>query len=148
MSPIATLAEPDAPASAGAVQVLALRPSAVAGLDDAAVLRLLIEVEAVGRRVDALRVALAGEVAERSRRELGRAGLAARLGCRSTVELVQRTTGASSPTVNRRIRLGAATRTSTSLTGTPVQPRFESVAAALDAGRLGFDSAAAIVDTL
>src|SRR5665647_170120 len=148
MSPIATLAEPDAPASAGAVQVLALRPSAVAGLDDAAVVRLLTEVEAVGRRVDALRVALAGEVAERSRRELGRAGLAARLGCRNAVELVQRTTGASGPTANRRIRLGAATRTSTSLTGTPVPPRFESVAAALDAGILAFDSAAAIVDTL
>lgn len=148
MSSIATLAEPDAPALAGAAQVLALRPSAVAGMDDAAVVRLLTEVEAVGRRVDALRVALAGEVAERSRRELGREGLAARLGCRNAVELVQRTTGASSPTVNRRIRLGAATRASVGLTGAPVPPRFESVAAALDAGRLGFDSAAAIVDTL
>src|SRR5665647_560399 len=114
----------------------------------AAVVRLLTEVEAVGRRVDALRVALAGEVAERSRRELGREGLAARLGCRNAVELVQRTTGASGPTVNRRIRLGAATRASVGLSGAPVPPRFESVAAALHAGRLGFDSAAAIVDTL
>src|SRR5665811_343224 len=66
----------------------------------------------------------------------------------NAVELVQRTTGASSPTVNRRIRLGAATRASIGLTGAPVPPRFESVAAALDAGLLGFDSAAAIVDTL
>src|SRR5665648_760511 len=148
MSSIATLAEPDAPALAAAAWVLALRPSAVAGMDDAAVVRLLTEVEAVGRRVDALRVALAGEVAERSRRELGREGLAARLGCRNAVELVQRTTGASGPTVNRRIRLGAATRASVGLSGAPVPPRFESVAAALHAGRLGFDSAAAIVDTL
>ena len=148
MSWIATLAELDAPAPAGAAQVLALRPSAVAGMDDAAVLRSLTEVEAVGRRVDALRLALAGEVAERSRRELGRAGLAARLGSRNAVELVQRTTGASSATVNRRVRLGAATRASIGLTGAPVPPRFASVAAALDAGRLGVDSAAAIVDTL
>jgi len=146
MSPIATL---ERPASADVLAGLALpRPAAVPGLDDAAVLRLLTEVEAVGRRVDALRVALAGEVAERSRRDLGREGLAVRLGCRNAVELVQRTTGASSPTVNRRIRLGAATRASIGLTGAPVPPRFESVAAALDAGLLGFDSAAAIVDTL
>ena len=129
-------------------RVSSVRPSEVAGLDDDAVVRLLIEVEAAGRRLDAVRAALAGEAAERSRRELGSNGLAQRLGCRNAVELVQRTTGASAVTVNRRIRLGRATRASTTLTGGALPPRFEHVAAALDAGTLPYDSACAIVDVL
>jgi hypothetical protein len=124
------------------------RPAAVRAMDDAAVLRLLTELEAFGRRIDALRAALAGEVAERSRRELGREGLAARLGCRNAVELVQRATGASAAMVNRRVRLGAATRASISPSGAVVPPTFPAVAAALDAGVLALDGAVAIVDTL
>jgi len=148
MSYFSTLAEP-MPAVADAPVGLGFpRPVEVPELDDAAVVRLLTEVEAVGRRIDALRTALAGEVAERSRRELGREGLAARLGCRNAVELVQRTTGACSATVNRRIRLGANTRASVGLSGATLPPRFESVAAALNEGTLAFDSASAIVDTL
>ena len=130
---------------AGALEI---RPSEVAGMDDDAVVRLLGEVEAVGRRVDALRVALAGEVGERSRRELGRDGLAAGLGCRNAVELVQRVTGCSGFTANRRIRLGKAVRPTTALTGEALPPRFAHVAAALDQGTLGIDAAAAIVDVL
>ena len=117
-------------------------------LDDDAVVRLLIEVEVAGRHLDAVRAALAGEAAERSRRELGGNGLAQRLGCRNAVELVQRTTGASAATVNRRIRVGRATRATTTLTGAALPPRFEAVAAAFDAGTLPYDSACAIVDVL
>ena len=128
--------------------VLGVRPSAVPRLDDVVVVRLLGEVEALGRRVDALRVALAGEVAERSRRELGRDGLAARSGCRSGVELVQRVTGASGVAVSRRIRLGRATRAAVSITGESLRPVFGQVAAGLEDGVLGVDAASAIVDTL
>jgi hypothetical protein len=148
MSAIAAVFEP---ATAGVAAWAGLgwpRLTDVPALDDDAVVRLLIEVEAAGRRLDAVRAALAGEAAERSRRELGRAGLAQRLGCRSAVELVQRTTGASAATVNRRIRVGKATRASTTLTGGATPPRFEAVAAALDAGTLPYDSACAIVDGL
>ena len=130
------------------VRVPLVRPSEVARLDDDAVVRLLVEVESAGRRLDAVRAALAGEAAERSRRELGSNGLAQRLGCRNAVELVQRTTGASTVTVNRRIRLGRATRASTTLTGGALPPTFEHVAAALDAGTLPYDGACAIVDVL
>lgn len=108
----------------------------------------LIEAEAVGRRVDALRVALAGEVAERSRRELGSESLAARRGCRTGAELVQRATGVARATALRRIRLGAAVRPGTSLTGEVLPPRFSAVAEGLARGALGVDAACAVVDTL
>lgn len=123
-------------------------PSDVRCLDDDAVVRLAGEVEALGRRVDALRVALAGELAERSRREPGRDGLAAGLGCRSAVELVQRITGCSTATANRRIRVGKAIRCTTAITGEALPARFPHVAAAMDDGVLGCDAAAAIVDVL
>jgi len=124
------------------------RPRMAARLGDDALVAALVESEAMGRRVDALRVALAGEVAERSRRELGSAGLAARRGCRNAVELVQRATGCSGASVNRRIRLGRATHAGSSITGERLPPLFEQVAQALDEGTLGCDAATAIIDAL
>ena len=111
------------------------RPRMAARLGDDALVAALVESEAMGRRVDALRVALAGEVAERSRRELGSAGLAARRGCRNAVELVPRATGCSGASVNRRIRLGRATHAGSSITGERLPPLFEQVAQALEIGR-------------
>lgn len=124
------------------------RPTAARELDDDALLAALADVEASGRRVDAARVALAAEVAERSRRELGVERLSARRGCRTAAELVQRLTGASMRTVNQRVRLGAATRATVGLTGGPVPPPFPAVARALEDGVLGVDAAAAVVQTL
>lgn len=49
----------------------------VRGLDDEALVATVGAIERLGRRVDALRVAAAAEVGERSRKELGLAGLAA-----------------------------------------------------------------------
>ena len=136
--------------AAGAdVDVLVVpRPGVVRDLDDDGLLAALGEVEAAGRRVDAARVALAAEVAERSRPELGVERLSARRGCRNGVELVQRVTGAWTRAVNARIRLGAATRSEVTLSGAPVPARFPAVASALDDGVLGMDAAAAVVDTL
>ena len=137
------------PVPAGALAALGLpEPGSVRLLGDSDAVGLAIAVEAVGRQVDALRVAVAGELAERSRRELGPDGVAQRLGCRNAVELLQRATGASGATVNRRIRLGVATRASVGLSGSEVAPRFASVATAVNAGLLGFDAACAVVDGL
>lgn len=134
---------------AGALVGLGLPgPDQVTGLDDDTVVGLAVDVEVLGRQVDALRAVVAGEIAERSRPGLGPDGLAQRLGCRNGVELVQRTTGASGASVNRRIRLGRATRASTGLSGAVVPARFPGVAEALGAARLGVDAACAVVDTL
>lgn len=105
-------------------------------------------LERLGRLVDARRTEWAGEVGERSRRELGSASLAARKGCRSPGELVQRVTRVSAATATRRLRLGADTRRQRSLVGVKFPARFPLVAAALNRGDLGVDSARAITTGL
>lgn len=128
--------------------VVVPRPRTVARMDDEQLVAALVETEAAGRRVDALRAALAAEVAERSRRERGGDGLARRLGCRNAVELVQRTTGVGGATAGRRIRLGAAVRPGVGLTGGPTAPRFPLLAWALEEGVLGTDATVAVLDGL
>ncbi|SDS09198.1 HNH endonuclease signature motif containing protein [Microterricola viridarii] len=117
-------------------------------LRDDALLELTATAEAVGRLADALRIRAAGEVAFRSRRELGEDRLSAKKGCRNAVELLARTTLASERTLTQRMRLGAATRPRTALTGDTLPAAFPEAAAALRSGALGYDSALAIIDTL
>lgn len=124
------------------------RPWIVQDLDDDELVAGLAEAEALGRRVDALRVALAAEAAARSRRGLGVDRLCQRLGCRSAVELVQRVTGVAARTVNQRIRLGAAVRPGVRLTGESLPPRFPAVALAVEEGLLGVDAGRAVVEVL
>jgi hypothetical protein len=106
------------------------------------------ELEALGRLVDAHRAVCAGEVAERSRIELGDQRLSERKGCRSAVELIERVTQVSGFEARRRIALGAATRARAGFTGEPVGAVFPVVAAALAAGGLGADAAGTIIREL
>jgi hypothetical protein len=106
------------------------------------------EFEALGRLVDAHRAACAGEVAERSRVELGDARLSARRGCRSASELLERVTQASGVEVRRRIALGSATRHRMGFSGDILEAEFPAVAAALGDGALGVDAAGTIVREL
>lgn len=128
--------------------VVVPQPWIVPRMDDEQLIAALAEAEAAGRRVDALRAALAAEAAERSRRELGGGCLCRRLGCRSVVELIQRLTGVSARTVNRRVRLGAAIRPGQGLTGESLPPRFPVLARAVEQGLLGVDAGGAVVDVL
>ena len=75
---------------------------APAGWTDDELLANAGALEALGRVVDAHRVAVAGEVAERSRVELGDQRLSTRKGCRSAVELLERVTQASGFEARRR----------------------------------------------
>ena len=120
----------------------------VSGIHDDALLALTRQVEALGRLVDALRVATAGEIAARSRTEDGPAGLAARRGCRSANELLQRLTQVSGATGAARLGLAALTRPGTNLSGTPMPAKFDHVRSALEAGELGVDSAIALTKHL
>ena len=117
----------------------------LAGVTDDPLLECGSAIERLGRLLDARRVEWAAEVGERSRRELGSGSLAARKGCRTAVELVQRVTRVSGATAARLLKLGAETRTGLSLTGVEFPARFPLVARALNAGALGLDSARAIV---
>ena len=87
-----------------------LRFDEASGWSDDELLANTGALEALGRLVDAHRAACAGEVAERSRVELGDQRLSTRRGCRSAVELLERVTQASAFEARRRIALGSATR--------------------------------------
>ena len=102
---------------------------------DEPLLQVAAAVERLGRRVDGLRVAVAAELADRSRPELGSGGLAARKGCRTPVELLERLTRAAADTVQKRIRVGTATRARLSIAGERMPAPFPHLAAALDARR-------------
>jgi hypothetical protein len=129
-----------------------LAPGAVAGIrdlgDDALVDAARTLEEDCGRLVDAARLAIAAEVEHRSLRMLGSESLAAKRGCRSGTELLERTTGAAVNTIRKRIRLGEKLRDRSNLVGEVWPAEFSVVAAAVADGRLSQDFAAAIVDEL
>ena len=114
-------------------------------LSDEALLQTTGALERLGRWVASRQVAVAAEVDDRSRRELGAEGLAAKKGCRSTSELLERVTLASSETIAKRLKVGRATRARVSMLGERLPASFPSVAAALEADELGFDAAHTIV---
>lgn len=125
-----------------------LGSDAARAMTDDELLSVIGELEGLGRIVDARRAVLAGEVAERSRVELGDGRLSARTGCRSAAELIERVTQVSGAEARRRILVGIAVRPREGLTGETLAPAFPSLAAALAAGALGVDAATAIVREL
>jgi hypothetical protein len=125
----------------------------VAGVDFAAlpddeVCGLLVAIEAAGRLVDTARVRVAGEVEDRSRFELGVAGLSLRLGHRKPVHLIEERTRVSQAEAFWRMRLGRSIRPRLSFTGEWVPAERPHVAAALLDGSLGLDCANSIVAIL
>jgi hypothetical protein len=117
-------------------------------LHDATLVEAMAAIENLGRTVDALRVAVAAEAAERSRPVLGADRLAARHGCRNALELIARITQVSERTAASRCRVGAGIRIRETLTGDVLPPRFPAVSDALNAGQIGLDSATVIINSL
>jgi len=129
-----------------ATRALESAPSAgLSGLRDDELLLHLADVEQLGRLVDGLRVAAAGEVDARSGRERGDDSLSRHHQCTTAAQLVELVTRTSSAEAARRVRVGRAITASSNLIGAPLPAAFEHVAAALSAGRLGMDAAAAII---
>ncbi len=126
----------------------ALPTASLGGLSDENLLATTRGIEALGRYVDALRVTAAGEIAARSRTEDGPAGLAARKGCRSANELLQRLTQISGSTGAARLGLAALTRRGTALSGAAMPAKFDHVRVALETGNLGVDAAVALTKNL
>jgi hypothetical protein len=116
----------------------------VSSLPDNALLATVTAIEDVGRAIDALRVATAAEVVERSRPSLGSDRLSRRKGCRNGFELLARLTQVAERTAVARARLGAGILPRESLIGESLPPKRPIVAQAMDAGTLGLDSATAI----
>ncbi|MGN6206042.1 DUF222 domain-containing protein [Humibacter sp.] len=122
--------------------------TSVPGLSDDDLLATMAQVEELGRTVDALRVAAAAEVAERSRPSLGTERLSAKKGCRTPYELIARVTQVTERTAVQRSKLGAALRVREAITGEVLPARLPVVAEAVGQGRLGFDTAQVIATAL
>lgn len=136
-------------ALAAAQRLLAtVSPVALALLTDDELGTHLVDVERVGKLVDALRIAAAGELADRSRRSLGAEGLAHRNGCSRPEYLLERITGVSQAEAARRIRVGCDLRPDTALGGGSLPPRFPLVTDAVARGEIGVDAALAITTNL
>ena len=91
-----------------ATTVVAAIPCGPAGMGDRQLLEDTEAWEALGRLVDARRVALAGEVAWRSREQLGEHGLARRSGDRDATDLLARELLISGREARKRTALGVA----------------------------------------
>jgi hypothetical protein len=104
--------------------------------------------EALGRLVDARRIAAAAEVEHRSRDGLGEQSLAFRHGRKDGPDLVSALGRVSHREAKRRIGLGAALAPRLSLGGDDVPGRYPAVAAAVSAGELGLESARIVLGTL
>lgn len=114
-------------------------------LNKAAMLRKIAVAEAVNRRSAAIVAAFAGEVADRSRYELGTAGLSYEHGQPKPGPFLEEFLRISGAEANRRIALGLALRPNRSLTGEPLPPRLPALSDAFDEGDINTDAAAIIV---
>ena len=107
----------------------------VDGLGDTALLQLQRDLAEFRRRVDAWTATVAGQIAYRSRRELGYDGLAQRNGSRTPELLVQHLTGTSAREAHTMVRVGVLLAEPSAL---------DAVAVAVAEGRLSLDAADAI----
>jgi hypothetical protein len=107
-----------------------------------------VEIEQLGRLLDTARVRVAAELADRSRFGLGNDSLAFRLGHGKAALLIEALTRVSPREAGRRIRLGASTRSPRGFDGELLPSAHPRVAAALELGSIGIDSAEVIVRCL
>src|SRR6201999_2372563 len=117
-------------------------------ISDADLVAMLAAEEAAARFLDTSRVLTAGEVAERSRYELGSEGLSMRYGQRKPVDLIEQVTRTSKTEAARRIRIGEAVRARQSFLGESLPPARPVVAEAMRAGELGVDAASNVIGYL
>ncbi|PZQ89883.1 MAG: hypothetical protein DI534_08965 [Leifsonia xyli] len=95
-----------------------LAPAVLGGMGDAELLDSQRRIAQVRRRLDALATQVAGEIAHRSRRELGAAGLAATHGVKSAEDLIATVSGTSRRDAHTLVATAALLPTATLPTAT------------------------------
>jgi hypothetical protein len=100
------------------------------------------------RLLDGAQIGNAAEIASRSDRRYGSEGLAARHGCATSAQLIEKVTGVSSRTARQQVRVAAQTGARVTDTGIPLEPLFADAGAALRTGGIGIDVADAITSIL
>lgn len=118
------------------------------GLTDAELVELLALEQGAARYLEASQVLTAGEVAERSRYELGADGLSMRYSERKPVNFIEQVTRVSQSEAARRVRIGGQVRSRVSMLGERMAPQRPSVADAMISGSIGIDTAFAIMFAL
>ncbi|HEY0259026.1 MAG TPA: DUF222 domain-containing protein [Lacisediminihabitans sp.] len=124
---------------AGAKAALTRAAPVVAALPDDELTASIVLVEEISRRLDVIKAQAAAELARRSRRELGDAGLAARNGHLVPESLLRALTRSSYQESARRIRVGT-------LLTEPAE--FEAFAHAVARGDVGIEAADRVIRTL
>jgi Domain of unknown function (DUF222) len=119
-----------------------------AGLSDVDLVAVLAAEESVARFLGASQALTSGEVADRSRYELGAEGLSMRYSQRKPIDFIEQTTRVSKAEASRRVRIGSAIRPRQSLLGEELPPERPIVAEAMIDGLLGIDTAATILYSL
>jgi hypothetical protein len=119
-----------------------------AGVSDEDLVAFVTETEALGRIVDSARAFAAGEIADRSRYELGAEGLSMRYSQRKPVDFIEQVTRVSKSEAARRVRIGLAIRGRQSLLGEQLPPEHPILAEATAHGVVGLDSAHTILYSL
>ncbi len=102
----------------------------------------------VGRRLDAVRAAVATRIAQESRAELGPDSLAKQQGFRTPAAMIATTHGTSTSDAVRLIRVGDATTPRAVFGDTPAPAPHPHVAEAMHDGRIGAQAATAIITML
>jgi hypothetical protein len=120
----------------------------VDAMSDAGMLRVCDALSATRRIVDALQSRISAGIADRSRPELGKEGLARRTGHRTPVQLIATSTGGHPGDAHRLIQVGEATTGRMTFSGERAPARHPHVAAALTAGTIGVAAASAITTML
>ncbi|RWZ46168.1 DUF222 domain-containing protein, partial [Labedella phragmitis] len=120
----------------------ALVPARLSGDD---YLTLLMEVESLGRVVDALRHRLAGDARSRSGGPIDTFG---RLGHATPEDALAALTGVSVVSAKNRMRVGEALTPRLTVTGSVLAPSHRHIAAAVTEGLLGVEAAALLIREL
>ena len=136
-------AAPDLEAALAAVRAVGSRLSIAT---DEQLLADGATIEAIGRLVDAHRLAFAAEAEQRTASPRGVVPFAFEHGFRDAVDLVAHVARVDRPTAKRRVGLGSALAPAVSLLGERLPGRFGVLAHAVAAGEVGVDSARVIVE--
>ena len=123
-------------------------PSLVPGLTDAVLLSSLEAAFAARRTADAAIARFAGEIAERSRTELGVDGLARRSGHANASQLVMAVGRVGKGDADRFCKVGTATASRFSLAGERLPPQFGALAVGVDTGVVAVEAASHIITQL
>jgi hypothetical protein len=117
-------------------------------MSDGGLLRAMQAGFAAKRQLEAFLTAGAGELAHRSRPELGAESLAKQNGWGNAPALLAELGRITTAEAGRLCRVGDATRDRTNLQGERLPARWAAVAAAINAGDIGVDSALHIITSL